>query len=268
MGSVVPKKREIRQIAESLSANSRDAFLSVRLADLLDPKTHETKGTSTQQYLKFHSQIIEFVANSVLSKSNVEERAEEITKWVSVGKACLKNHDYMSAYAIHGALNNTYISRLDNTMKLVPKKARKFLSHRSFPLSGQPDELAKEMKRIKKIKIPFLGAFFTRVYFAKRKNQSKWPTPESLQRLTENKPQDFVSIIPDDSIKEDILFLHPLRNKAVKLAVADTLNLRDEIQSLKFESEDAYNLSYTYELRSRTENQPKNMSDNESNAFE
>ncbi|XP_023240433.1 ras guanyl-releasing protein 3-like isoform X2 [Centruroides sculpturatus] len=151
---------ELQNSTPSLSVNL-DLVNTLRF---LDFKAYAQSGTlqdnaKLERSIALFNGLSQWIQCMVLSRSLAQQRADVITKFVSVAKKLLQLQNFNSLMAVVGGLSHSALARLTRTMAAVPSETIKSLEELTDLLSSASNftNYRKALAESKGFRIPILG---------------------------------------------------------------------------------------------------------------
>ena len=110
------------KVAIQLTHIDYNLFVSVQPIELIGDNRLGEKAVNYANMKDHFNEIGFFVASEILKLDSPSKRADMISQFISISKACIKIFNFNSAYAILAGLGMTSVSRLKESWKRVPKK--------------------------------------------------------------------------------------------------------------------------------------------------
>ena len=147
-------------VARQLFLEEWELFSAIKLSEFRRLRFMDVKTGHSFQYMvhRFNTWC-SWIATEVLNCNMSVERANVISFFIEVAAECNKMHNFNSAYAVIGALNQPGVARLKHTWNHVPKKSMRTYNRvlAFWSTSQNMATYRSELRRVKPPAVPYLG---------------------------------------------------------------------------------------------------------------
>eukprot|EP01112_Ceratiomyxa_fruticulosa_P016181 TRINITY_DN4853_c0_g2_i2.p1 TRINITY_DN4853_c0_g2~~TRINITY_DN4853_c0_g2_i2.p1 ORF type:complete len:416 (-),score=57.96 TRINITY_DN4853_c0_g2_i2:99-1346(-) len=210
-------------IAETLTWIDFHMFSRIRPFELSEikwqgPDRHKESPNVCSVISRFNMLSL-WVSSTIVSKENLQERADSIVKLLEVLDCLLGLNNFTSLFAIFAGLNSVSVFRLKQTYKLIPERSKEiFIKISTLTNSkGVYRNYREYIETVTGPCIPYYGVALTSIIFCcegstsltaeNRINFSGFKIVASIAKKLLEYQKASYSIEPDITLKEKLLFL-------------------------------------------------------------
>lgn len=148
------------QVAKQLFLEEWELFAAIKSSELHCLRFMDAKSGHGFQYMVYRFNTwCSWIATEVLNRNTSVARAAAIEFFIEVAAECNKLHNFNSAYAIIGGLNQPGVARLKYSWERVSKKAMRTYNKvlAFWSTSQNMSAYRAELKKVKPPAVPYLG---------------------------------------------------------------------------------------------------------------